>query len=674
MGSLGQLGKNDKIGIAVALLFSFVFLLLLILNQNDLELKSNKESIASIVFKKDQVKKKELNGLNWFEVRRGHKLSQGDEIFTESEAEAKVQFHGSHSLITIPPKSLVKIQTRKKEIVLEIKEGYAVIKIQSHERINLKSSTEEYALDATSLSTVLVKNENGRLRFENKSGELTIMNKSNPHSKFLLKLGQILNADHEMTVSDIAILEPTSGASFQVNSANESLMRIKLSRTITGEIFLADNRDFKMPIFIQKIENANFFDFKYFDEGNYFVKVVADKKGSNTIKFSLKNGNQFIPEDPLDSKFITGIGINESVMLKWNGGGFSSEIEVETSEGKVQSFQVNAGKDSIDLKNIKTAIFKWRGRFLFNLKKSEFSAWQKIKLQYKRPFKIIKDIPAKFNSYEGSFELKWDRLEEEELFNIQIFGLEEEAQSSKEVLLNEMKTTKNIFNFNKFKAGIYKIRISSQTYPGMENILERTIKIFNPILVWKYQEMPLDFESFDPVFLIPLKYQTFSKEKIYYSFNDQKELVSSRKISNVYKITINSFGKTCIKARGKPQLLLLESKEYCVMLKKKKAFPFLPLKEKQVLKHVKVKQKDAYIIFAPLIPNAVKYEFNVFKDANGEKLVFKSIEEHSQTKWISNRSGVYYLRYRVFDIEGRVSDYSSFSKIIFPISPNSKWN
>ncbi|MDO9181271.1 MAG: hypothetical protein Q7U04_02630, partial [Bacteriovorax sp.] len=82
---------------------------------------------------------------------------------------------------------------------------------------------------------------------------------------------------------------------------------------------------------------------------------------------------------------------------------------------------------------------------------------------------------------------------------------------------------------------------------------------------------------------------------------------------------------------------------------------------------------ETFKIVVPTIDKAVKYHLEIFSDSLGKTLTYSADSALPEILWNTNRSGIYYIKYKVYDNKQRESEFSSFSKLIFPISPLSDW-
>ena len=166
------------------------------------------------------------------------------------------------------------------------------------------------------------------------------------------------------------------------------------------------------------------------------------------------------------------------------------------------------------------------------------------------------------------------------------------------------------------------------------------------------------------------------KPKVEHKLFVSQKLVTTQyhNLDDLGNLSIDAFGKHCLVAI--PTVLSKNfgnSKEFCFDLIKVPVFPLLSKNKDLILEYVKRNGIDTYKINVPIVDKATKYKIEVYKSANAKDIVYTAESPSSEFFWSTNRSGIYYLRYKVFDSRNRSSDFSPASKLIFPISPLSSW-
>lgn len=197
--------------------------------------------------------------------------------------------------------------------------------------------------------------------------------------------------------------------------------------------------------------------------------------------------------------------------------------------------------------------------------------------------------------------------------------------------------------------------------------------------------------SWDPMLKTELK-STEENEEIVLKYNRNVEFGSNAnlqikykpikgnslektlKLGSADKIKLIGFGQYCFKGvLDLPMEHYTDSENYCLNFVQLPVFPFIPKAKDSVLSYVKHNGLDSYKLEVPNINKAVKYYIEICSDSAGKKIVYTASSGTPVFFWTANHSGLFFLKYRVYDSKDRESDFSPLSKLIFPISPLSDW-
>ena len=81
------------------------------------------------------------------------------------------------------------------------------------------------------------------------------------------------------------------------------------------------------------------------------------------------------------------------------------------------------------------------------------------------------------------------------------------------------------------------------------------------------------------------------------------------------------------------------------------------------------KGKEVYQMEWEDLTDSIGYVLEVYKDASLRDLVLRKKTDSNNFVWEGRTSGQYYYRVKALGTAGRISDFSSIGKLIFPIAP-----
>jgi hypothetical protein len=332
-----------------------------------------------------------------------------------------------------------------------------------------------------------------------------------------------------------------------------------------------------------------------------------------------------------------------------------------------------SNRNELEINNIKGASIQWG--VATEVSKDTYSNiinFNQVDLFFMGSIDFIR-MPNR-NTYKVSspdINIEW-KSQLGEKFQVKIVDLRNNTIVSSSILINGKISipTNNI--------GHFKLEISSLDYPTLKKA-EYTYYISVPMLVWSPNNQ-LEIHSPLKTYIFELKYTKNLNLGLNLDLQmrfrplrgDLVEHISQWDGSS--RVQLNGFGKYCFTVRAANQESeFTDSDEYCVNFIESRAFKELPKAKDSFLKLVKIDGIKKYKAIFPNIKNAVKYYFEVYSDLETKSLVFSSYSPSEELLWETNRSGIYYIKYKVFDNNNSSSDFSPLSKIIFPISPFSDW-
>ncbi len=143
-----RLGKTEKtifgLAVLVLLLFSYFLyddsLLFPKANQSEMEL------IGSVATSQNDVRRKNLDTFSWLPANREDKIFDNDSIYTGDRSEAQIRLQDG-TLIRIAPNSLITLNMKNGQMMLDLRYGNLVGDITQGSQIKIKSGAEEFNLD-----------------------------------------------------------------------------------------------------------------------------------------------------------------------------------------------------------------------------------------------------------------------------------------------------------------------------------------------------------------------------------------------------------------------------------------------------------------------------------------------------------------------------------------------
>ncbi len=603
---------------------------------------NNKKVVAEIITYKNKVKFKDSSSLSFYDVGRNELLRNKDEVFTGANSIAEVRFIRSKTKIKIPSSSLVRIEDDGSGETIELKEGLVDIVLEKGSSINLRMNglikELKTAKDIAEIKAFLT---NGKLSLY--SDDLSINNRS----------------------GNFEIVSPVPGE----NISTDEAIKVVMNKPGKYVATLSKHAEFNRGTSSVTFSGDNYAWSSNLDVGDYYLKVTLDKEEQIipvrlTSKFLIDG---IIPADGEMLNLFPG----ESVRFSWNDVGAKSyKIQTRDVFNNVQNYLTSTNE--VVVKNLKGPEIEWSiSPEIKDGKYSNATKTIKTQLNFKGKIDLLGELKNSMMSFEKMPTVNWNGGENLTYLVRVLKNVEEQ-----EVLRKTIKA--NNFELPILKKGTYHLEISSVEYPGLKKV-EHEFDVKDPVLTWSGTNEP-EIRSTEDINKISLKYKMETienlKPKVEHKIYNKKILIStlSHNLDEMSNLNIDVFGKHCLIAI--PTVLskyIGPSQEHCFEMIKTPVFPPLLKNKDLILEYVKKNGVDTYKINLPAVEKATKYKIEIYKQANATELVYVAEGSSSEFFWSTNRSGIYFLRYKVFDSRNRSSDLSPVSKLIFPISPLSNW-
>jgi hypothetical protein len=566
----------------------------------------------------------------------------------------------------MPSSSLIKVKESVTGDFIEVKDGIVDIIIAKNQIVNIKVNGKNHQIMANQhQSKIKVFNSAGELHIFTEDKDVKIKNDQGTYN-LATNQDSILNNDKVVSDQEFLLYSPIPGEN--IGDAQE--INIHSSIKSKFKVSISKNIDFSPPILEDNFENNTFRWKINLDEGSYFLKIENDKT-RKIIPIRVESAYTVSGHSPGDNELVT-LHPKDNVEFHWNSLPVKSyKVILRSNTGEEVVFITST--NHLTLNKLKFSKFEWT--VLPELAGGKYSnIFKPIKSSVKIIGKIqFHSIPQKSNFLlnEEKLTFKWN-AEKDEHFLIRVFNEKDNSISF------ENKTTDTSFILRLDSIGKYKVTVTSVDYPDFEKA-EFNYSVSTPILTWAL-DLPKEIKSADDKNEITLKFNrnvsTEIKAQLNLTYSPLKH-DSIKKSLDLFEnktIELNGFGQHCMSATPlTPTEYVLSSEKYCVNIIQVAAFTQLPKAKDAILALAKQNVLDGYRILVPSIDKAVKYLFEIYKDKQGEKLIYSTLSNTPDTVWNTNLSGIYYLRYKVYDNKNRESNFSAFSQFIFPISPDSDW-
>lgn len=663
---------SDKLIISVGFIFSAITLYF-IYQVKPPTRTVNKKPIAYIEYFSNTVKYKNANSPSFYESNLNESLMSNDEVFTGENSKAVVRFLNSKTILNIPSSSLISIEVGKEGEAIEIKAGTVDISLDKNKSININTAGNNQKITATaSTSKVKVYYSTGKLHlFTNDTG-VKISNKLE-EKKILPNTDSSIHEKVEISKNIFNVISPQPFAKM----LDVQKIQISTDKKLDYQVLISKNIDFSSDT-----KNTHFYGTHFdwsisLDEGDYFLKLKT-KDESKVIPITIESSNKITDTSPSNGNIIN-IAYQDntqmqSIVLNWKSLHTSQKFKVITKLDNEAEKYIITNSNKYIFKGLKGNKLTW-GVIGENINTgfSNVVKLNEVNLFFSGEVQLITPpVSSTYTRNSSSLKLAW-KSQTEEKFLIKIINM----NSGK--ILTEIPLTKNTFEYPLITLGQFRILISSLTYPTLKHA-EYSFNVTEPILIWD-KDLKNIITSNTPSIDLLLSCKQDKTSNIETMLHMTFTPVNGKTIDQDLDwkkcqttINLKDYGHYCLFGKlMTPSTSYTNSDKYCFNFFKKIAFEAIPKATDSVLSLVKNSSPEVYKMLLPEIKNAVFYAIEVFSDKEGKNLIYSTKSNSADFSWQTDRSGIYYLRYKVQDSKNESSDYSPLSKFIFPISPMSDW-
>lgn len=657
--------QKDRLGVAAGVALSLLALVALVRIKPPTKNRTQ-PPIAKLEAHSNSVRYKESGSVSFYDVSSSEKLQNKDEVFTGENSNALVRFIKSGTLLKIPSSSLIRVEESDGGDSIEVHEGVVDIVIKKNQMVNIKSHGTIHQIKSSQSDSVV--------KAFYSAGELHLFTKDKGVKVKSEKGDMELPSDSDAKLIDglvkndtsFKLISPTPGENLESTGA----IKIATNQKAKYNVTISKNVDFSRPYYSTKFDGVNLDWDSVLEEGDYFLKV-ENKNDQQIVPVSLTSKFRIDGLVPSDGELLN-LNPGDKTTFRWNPLPVSSyRVMIRDSFGHDNVYTTST--NFLVVENLKGPEIEWS--VLPEISPGKYSNIKKIALAgLKFRGKIqFTQLPTttKFKQSETKTLFSWSALNGERVLvrvwdnknNLELFT----KQVSESSLLIPMDSS-----------GARKLEIDSLDYPGQQKA-EFNYEVYSPVLTWD-SKMPNEIRSTEESIETPIRSKDHFNERdntvvlIKYSPVSGPQTTRQLPLNNIDLIKLEGFGTHCFTA----QLLIAKesigkSDDYCIKFIQTPVFAPLPRASDSVLTYIKHNGLDSYKIEVPKIEKAVKYQFDIYSDNFNKNLVYTVNSTKPEIYWATNRSGIYYLKYKVFDVKNRKSDYSPFSKLIFPISPLSDW-
>ena len=659
--------RMNRIIFFLAILLSIVSLIALLKIAPTDEAQSRK-MLATLVGVEQYVTRKFSNSLSFNQIGKGEKLFNGDSIFTGEKSSAKIIFTQSGNVLNIPPQGLVKIEEGSGGENVEIQKGLAEFVIQKDQTLNIVKGAE-----TLTLTPKTNENGSGKIYFNNDkiilqvdSGQIKLASTKGP-SQEIKK-----NETASVTEGDVVKVETVMLVSPAWNARVDVWKGIDLAWNNKGpiEVTLSKKSDFSEIVGKMKVAKSPYTWVLPLEVGQYFLKVKGAAKNAAVepvIPLEMHSPHVISDFSPANNAVVN-LKRGDGLQLRWSAVPADKyKVTVVGMEGRTAIYSTTNA--SIQLQKIKGSSLSWSvapvlksGAMLADSEKNT------IKLTYEGENKILSPkVDQNFYFNKDRILLSWSALAEERQ-QIRISDMDAKQEIVKKDIQGER------FEFIPPSPGHYLFELASKDYPSSSPV-STSFMVTSKVAEWVTKDVSL--ESIDEEEKkVELRFDSINRKleeltlEIYSDPALKNKTRSSQVLSSTINFTVKKFGTSCFVIRPVVKTSFwLSSPAQCITYKELPPFDKAPTASTVIMKYIKINGVDGYSIELPMLSRAEFYEFQVYGDNQAKKMVFTDKSRGNVIKWPTNKTGIYYYRYRVIDSKNRNSAFSNMAKLIFPISP-----
>ncbi|MEE3080295.1 MAG: FecR domain-containing protein [Bdellovibrionota bacterium] len=671
LGKFSGLSKTDLIIIIFSCLLIVVGAWNLINFEDHLESIENLKAIAKINRITDNPQRRISGTLAWGQVKNKDEIYRGDEILTDENSKAEVEFLNNTKL-TIPENSLVKIDVDDDTFNIDVIKGIVDLDVKkANQKIVLKTKTKEYVINTKQKTKLSIQSNGDDLDIKSKKGSINLTKKVLKKVKIKAKAvtGPTDTKSKLVLPQKLDIFEPVNAKTYSPNKTQSfniklnSLKSLKdVKATITGD-------NFKKEIKISRVSTP----VPLPEPGDYKLNVEAlgdkDKPLSKSVNFSVENYSA--PEFNIDTfPYEITLKNNEKINIDWSG--LNTLEYILELKGDKKTNKIKAKSSQISLTP------KRPGKYLVRVKVNEESApwskYQEMNVSFDKVMKVASAenpnlfelhktgpiVTLNFSNISGepaTVKIYKDQEEKKLVFSKTVKG-EKVTWKPKYVGDYYWKVQsgdpKKDSAFEVQSTELQKITIrnivAKVTNPGPE---KRIVNTKNPKVQLSWKKSYRN----DRYFL-----KIFSKSG--------KLLATKRVKGSAANITFPSTGDFLWSLHPRKfEEYFDETDQFplTLSLPEKPMTPEVP--SKQIIRYKGIQKREAYRIKFEPMDGAKRYEIEIYDDANLQNKLVTAKSRKNFVYWVSKREGKFYFRMRYEDKWGRKSDFSNIGQIVFPISP-----
>jgi hypothetical protein len=643
-----------------SLLFSTINIYLFI-NYNPNFKTRSAPVMAKLNLKKNDVKRKLSDSLSWSRPNLGEELFKGDEIFTGEESIAIIYLTKEKIQLTLSPNSLVKVEYNEKKPLIEIKKGEAEIAGPNKIDLDLKTEGQILKVNADENSNFKITNSGNSVGIKSLTGNISINN-----SKIIPKIINTFNKQTGQIKADTRpeIKNPTEDQIIFQEKKNV-FPNVKHNSNTERIVFeIAQDKYFEKIISTQLMESPT--PLNNLAVGDYYIRIQSQDKLGTPIHFQVKNNILFKNLTPIDNSKLL-IQRGRSLHFSWTSfDGVSTKIIITHLESN-QSYSLNTENSSIDFIPKLDGTYKWKLEGKYKNFEIRPGLENHFSLNFEQMSNLLEPIQNKIPlPTKRQLNFAWNGWPKE-IFNLKIIN----KSTNTEVINENNENTKYIWN--NIQPGDYVFILTPQVFLSeKEKSFSFPFIVQKPLLTWKNITK---IESMDqnPIYLIPIKEILYKSESYFDVFYNKRPISSRLLLTTKSKIQLTKDGIYCIKPYLKNKNdYFFDPDPLCFSYKYVDPFPDIPKASDQILTLNELQDHNSYVLKCPIVKRAKSYHFIISKDKEGQFVIYDKKSNSNELTWKTNRSGVYYLKYKAIDDAGRISTASPISKLIFPISPLDK--
>lgn len=661
--SFSSLKKVDLLAIVFSCFFSFINIYLFFDYSPSFKTR-NALTVAQVKHRKNDVKRKLSGSLAWTQPKLEESLFRGDEIFTGEESQATIFLIKEKIRITLSSNTLIQIEYKEQKPLIEIKKGEAEIQTTDDSELDFKTEATTFAIQSKRESKFKITSAGSRVGVKSINGDISIDKEKiskNSTSALDLKSGTFLESKLP------EILVPSNDQIILQEKAElyPSLTNYQNIKKESLEFEISKDQRFEKILVSQS--GSSLRPLNNLDIGNYYLRIKYKGVSGLPVNFYVKTNIQFNKMNPINGEKIA-LERGDQIRLGWEFiPGLKAKVYLkDLLNNSIQIFDVSKSDFAFIPK--RDGPYTWKLEGVYNARAIQPSQEHKLGLEF-NPFKkllspLVDKIPYPLQK---QILFQWSN-DTHDKFNYKII----DRKTNKEVI-NGVNTNSS-YSWKISEPGEFLFILSSTTYQSLkENDLKFPFIVQSPILKWDPIKDIVSIEKKSEIRL-PVK-QILTADQIFYDLKVGTKAISSHQVLNLGdKIVLEDDGKYCLKIYP---LISNETfyspDDLCFNYKYKDPFLEIFKADNQILKINKINGSTFYNFKCPTIKRATLYEVLVSKDPEGKNIVFTKKNSNPEFEWRSNRSGIYYFQYRVYDRAGKMSSLSPISKLIFPISPLEDW-